>query len=1001
MRTAMRLMILVAATVGVVTIATPASAADSGIGLAVTTPETAYATGTAVPLSIVVTNRGSAACGLEAAAPGSIHVVSGTRDGKALSPTFEPGLPINTAADAIARQTRSAQPGGRVAFAYGVAAGFGLTAMTPADDGTELMARWPSTDPGTYRFQLVYAMPVIAGTAACAGASNVATVAYTIGAPAARTTWWLWVAGLIVLVAAAWWLLRRRGRAAVTAAVVLAMAGGALVGGFGRSEVADAAVTFHAGSGLASPAASSEWTDCVGLISGFDAPMWKTLNGPDSPTVDVVGWSENVTMPLGGGARNSLIGWAWNDTSRYRLEGPGVRLDPCTDLYHELKHAEDRANAVDDGSICRGSEKFNGGNGVQTEEVRATLQENAFRVAHGLLPRTLYDDFRLPADISSCGPPGPKKHLGTLRCTSSCALSTGDPHLTTFDGTRYTFQGAGEFTAATSTTGDLTVQIRQQPFGTSRTVAVNTAFAVAAGPTHLGFYLDNGTIVVRRGPAVAAIPIGVTTLPGGASVRHTDALPQGDSYDVTWADGTDLMVWRAGTWGLVARLTPSPARRGTMSGLFGDDDGTPTDDLAPRGGGTPVTADALYPAYADGWRIAATSSLFVYPPGQSADTFTDRAFPAKSVPLTAAQIAAVEPACDAVGITDPTELADCELDVAATGQAEFAVAAGATASGGTTTAAATSTLSTASVAAAGAIARIPFAAAAGDRVYVQMASTTLPSECGTAFAIRGPTGTVVADGCIRAGGDIPATLLPVAGAYTVVVDPGGNSTGTADVRISLSRDQTVDTTINGPPVTLAVTTPGGRSSARFAAVAGQKVFIDASAATIPDQCGALGVANTTGGSISLGCVRGGVGYVDTVVLPVAGVYSVVNDPEAGTTGAITIKILPVIDQDISATIDGPAVTASIPRPGAVSRVTFNGTAGQRVQVAYTASTLPGSCGTLAFLGPDGSRIDTACSQGTEGTAMTETLGESGPYTILVDPNGEDLGSISLTVSAVS
>lgn len=88
-------------------------------------------------------------------------------------------------------------------------------------------------------------------------------------------------------------------------------------------------------------------------------------------------------------------------------------------------------------------------------------------------------------------------------------MSTGDPHLTTFDDRRFDFQAVGEFTAATDT--DLTIQIRQAPLLASRTVSVNTAVALSAAGNRLGFYLEGGVVTVHRDGA-ALSPAGIYSI---------------------------------------------------------------------------------------------------------------------------------------------------------------------------------------------------------------------------------------------------------------------------------------------------------------------------------------------------------------------------------------------------------------------------------------------------------------------------------------------------------
>jgi hypothetical protein len=90
---------------------------------------------------------------------------------------------------------------------------------------------------------------------------------------------------------------------------------------------------------------------------------------------------------------------------------------------------------------------------------------------------------------------------------------------------------------------------------------------------------------------------------------------------------------------------------------------------------------------------------------------------------------------------------------------------------------------TATIGQAGASATFTFAGTAGQKVILDVPSSTLPGDCG-ALSLRGPDGAVLTSGCIVNGtGSIEGTVLPATGQYSIVVDPGGDATGEAQVRL--------------------------------------------------------------------------------------------------------------------------------------------------------------------------------------------------------------------------
>jgi von Willebrand factor type D domain len=283
---------------------------------------------------------------------------------------------------------------------------------------------------------------------------------------------------------------------------------------------------------------------------------------------------------------------------------------------------------------------------------------------------------------------------------SGPAESNGDPHLTSFDGLHFDFQAAGEFLLAKSRSGDLQIQGRQEPYESSKTVSVNTQIAARIGGRR---------VTVSPGAKPTDVPVVridgvVDQLPGGSSEPLGDGTISRDSSSggyvtLTWSDGSTLVVRPVGRWGVAMVVQLAGERAGDVTGLLGDFDADPSDDLADRKGKRiKYTAkastgweglrrfrvaeefdstffDALYDTVGDAWRISQAESLFDYGPGQSTKTFTDKKVPAK--PVDPAEIrralrAKAEQICRARGVNQPGPLEDCITDVAATGNAAFA-----------------------------------------------------------------------------------------------------------------------------------------------------------------------------------------------------------------------------------------------------------------------------------------------------------------------------------------
>ncbi|MFD6608205.1 VWD domain-containing protein [Micromonospora chalcea] len=197
---------------------------------------------------------------------------------------------------------------------------------------------------------------------------------------------------------------------------------------------------------------------------------------------------------------------------------------------------------------------------------------------------------------------------------------------------------------------------------------------------------------------------------------------------------------------------------------------------------------------------------------------------------------------------------------------------------------------TATVEQPGARARYRFTGRAGERVYVEVPTSSLTDQC-SPLELRDADGRLLRSGCVINGaGEIDGTVLPVDGTYTVVVDPTERGTGTTTLRVVTSRDREAGITLGGPPVVAVVDRPGAVTGYRFTAAAGTSVTVSASASDLPDQCGVLALRAPDGSTVGSGCVINGAGELGPTVLPASGAYTLVVDPSGAATGQVTLAV---------------------------------------------------------------------------------------------------------------
>jgi hypothetical protein len=143
------------------------------------------------------------------------------------------------------------------------------------------------------------------------------------------------------------------------------------------------------------------------------------------------------------------------------------------------------------------------------------------------------------------------------------------------------------------------------------------------------------------------------------------------------------------------------------------------------------------------------------------------------------------------------------------------------------------------------------------------------------------------------------------------------------------------------------------------------------------------------------------GFVDTKVLPTTGMYTVTVDPQGTDVGSGTLTLYDVPpDVTGTLTVGGPPVNVTLGTPGQNAGLTFQGMAGQRVTVRASNVTIgPSVCCSfvLSVKRSDGVTIATA-TLGTNGGSVGPTPPASGMYSLLVDPQGGNIGSVGVSAS---
>ncbi len=848
-------------------------------------------------------------------------------------------------------------------------------------------ALYPFSPDTPYQLALTYSIPLVEveGPPLCGSAT--ATTGSTLPPlieQAATVPWWVGAAILtsiiLILILLIWiWKKRRspgttKTKKSSTHQILKAVLIGSLLAGLAATRPVSADYTVPAGD----EGAFNECMDTFNSHPDITGPILDAL-GRGTIVIETNRDRENYATDYPDGSYH--IHWDPESVYNYHSDGGTITSTPCDRLFHEMYHVYEMMNGTFNRAPC-------GSSGIETKEVTATRAQNQLREALGLPPRTHYGDTPLPT--GDCSEPAAPSD-----CTGSdCGSSRGDPHLKTFDTLRYSFQAAGEFILAKSTVDTFEVQVRQQPWLDSRTVAVTTAVSMRNGTDRIELHLQNGSpILLINGSAQT---ITKRTLPAGGTVSSVN----GRKITVTWPDGTTVVTGPVGSLNLDITVNPSPERVGKLEGLLGNYNAETADDLVIRGTTETVTPafESLYPRFADSWRVTPESSLFTYSDGTSTETYTDRRFPYQEVTAdTVPNRAFAEAVCTAMGVIDPVSRENCIIDVASTGRPEFAASALADQQAAAITRDDTGeaiTLTTEE----DDTARASFDATAGEQVFVDLINASATSRCGTLLLFN-QAGDRIATGCIINGrGSIDTTELPESGRYTISI-ANWSEMPAARLRLIRVQDQSIDITPDGPVVEAQLATPGMKTIATFQAEAGQNVFIEATESTLPSQCGGLKLLSPEGKTLKTGCIIGSSGSINTTELPERGTYSVVLDPSDRDVGSAKLRLYAISNLEESITIGGSAVQLQLDKPGTSARLNFTGTAGQTVFIEVTDNTLPGQCGGFALIDAAGERVANGCILGATGSMEEDgiALPADGRYTILIDPSDEHIGSLKVRV----
>jgi hypothetical protein len=293
-------------------------------------------------------------------------------------------------------------------------------------------------------------------------------------------------------------------------------------------------------------------------------------------------------------------------------------------------------------------------------------------------------------------------------------------------------------------------------------------------------------------------------------------------------------------------------------------------------------------------------------------------------------------------------------------------------------------------------ARYKFSGQSGQSVSLQLSEVTIRSGY---VSIVGPDGKLLGKpiSFVSAGGGtmIPGQVLPASGTYAVLIESDLSYTGKLKLTLYNAPELTGTLAVDQGTVTPNLTVPGQRARYTFNGTEGQWVNLGLTGVSIPMT--AVSILRPDGTKWEATTVGPSGGSLDPLTaLPVTGTYTIAVEPVSNYTGSMTLALSSPVTGTIA--IDGASVPVSLNKAGQTARYTFNGNAGQWVNLGLTGVSITSTAVTL--LTSEGTILaSTAVGTAGGGLADQNPLPTTGTYTVLVDPVGSYTGKMTLTLSS--
>ena len=286
-----------------------------------------------------------------------------------------------------------------------------------------------------------------------------------------------------------------------------------------------------------------------------------------------------------------------------------------------------------------------------------------------------------------------------------------------------------------------------------------------------------------------------------------------------------------------------------------------------------------------------------------------------------------------------------------------------------------------------------FDGVAGQRINLGFSAVTIGQFNVMVYRPDGVALMLLPSAVTTSGGGLELPVLPMAGTYTILLDPLSTYTGNATVTVSTELAGTI--TPGGAAVPLSIPRVGQNARYTFSGTAGQTVSLGMTAITLTGSD--VKILRPDGTVLVTKPMSTPNDAIDTQVLPTSGTYAVFVDPQSTFTGNMTLTLYNQADVTGTIAIDGATVSPTLTVPGQRARYTFSGTAGQLVNLGVSGVSITTS--NVSIVKPDGANLALVTIGTSGGSVDPAALPVTGTYTVVVDPWNVHSGSMTLTLSS--